>query len=65
MEYSETVDASRLSTEENAPLFQHRMTDTTFLSKLRLGLKIGRVNLIEIDFHVRLILTTVYRIYIL
>jgi hypothetical protein len=29
-------DGSRLSTEENAPLFRHRMTDSTFVSTIRI-----------------------------
>jgi len=34
------------STEENAPLFQLRMTGTTFVS----GVDIGSVNLLKVDF---------------
>jgi hypothetical protein len=41
------IDNSRLSTEENAPLFQHRMTDTTFVRRV----DIGSVNLLRVHFH--------------
>jgi hypothetical protein len=40
-------DASRLSTEANAPLFQHRMTDTTFVRRV----DIGSVNLLRVHFY--------------
>jgi hypothetical protein len=43
----EIVDVSRLSTEANAPLFQHRMTGTTFVSSV----DIGSVNLSRVHFH--------------
>ena len=39
--------ASRLSTEANAPLFQHRMIGTTFVSSV----DIGSVNLLRVHFH--------------
>jgi hypothetical protein len=41
------IDNSRLSTEANAPLFQHRMTGTTFGSSV----DIGSVNLLRVHFH--------------
>jgi len=44
----ENIDCSRLSTEENAPLFQHRMPDHTFLSSVGVGA--GR-NLLASDFY--------------
>lgn len=40
-------DGSRLSTERIAPFFQHRMTDTTFVSSV----DIGSVNLLRVHFH--------------
>ena len=40
-------DASSLSTETIAPLIQHRMTDTTFVSSV----DIGSVNLSRVHFH--------------
>jgi hypothetical protein len=43
----EIIDISRLSTEVNAPLFQHLMTGTTFVSSV----DIGSVNLLRVHFH--------------
>ena len=39
--------SSRLSTERFAPLFQHRMTGTIFVSSV----DIGSVNLLKVHFH--------------
>ena len=47
MEHIAIKDGSRLSTEANAPLFQHRMTGTTFVSSI----DIGSVNLLRVHFH--------------
>jgi hypothetical protein len=41
------IDNSRLSTEGNAPLFQHRMTGTTFVSIVDFGC----VNLLRVHFY--------------
>jgi len=36
MEHFTIKDGFRLSTEANAPFFQHRMTGTTFVSTIRI-----------------------------
>ena len=47
MEYFVIKDVSRLSTEANAPFFQHQKTDTTFVSSV----DIGSVNLLRFHFY--------------
>ena len=47
MEHLGGRDVSRLSTDENAPLFRHQMTDSTFMS----GIEVGRVNLLGTGFN--------------
>ena len=54
--YIPVPDGSRLSTEIIAPFFQHRMIDSTFVSRLRKKLKTGKMNLNEIGFHLMWIL---------
>ena len=46
MECIQREDASRLSTEANAPFFQYRMTDT-FVSSV----DISSVNLLKVHFY--------------
>ncbi len=56
MEQFDNLEYSRLWTEIIAPFFQHRMINGTFVSRLRIKLKTGIMNLNEIGFHLMRIL---------